>query len=126
MVYCTLNVHGHTVSVQLKKLVTAQNFVVHGTKIVPTLNTPVTIATKYKGMQLAGPRCQWCDFVVYTFKDITIDGSYFDEDFWMHALVKPEEFMYILCVAYVCSLCWPMGDIQDVSMKSNDQFIRGS
>ena len=47
--------------------------------------------------QLAVTGCQWCDFVVYTFKDITIERIYFDEDFWMDALVKLEEF-YTFCV----------------------------
>lgn len=47
--------------------------------------------------QLAITRRSWCDFVVYTTKDLHVERIYFDREFWSCAEVKLVDF-YISCV----------------------------
>ena len=47
--------------------------------------------------QLAATGRLWCDFVVYTTKDLSVERIFFDTDFWSSAEEKIVEF-YVSCV----------------------------
>lgn len=48
--------------------------------------------------QMALAHVSWCDFVIYTFKDHSVERIRFDEEFWdvMHTQLTQFYFKYIL------------------------------
>ena len=49
--------------------------------------------------QLAITGRQWCDFVIYTTKGISVDTIQFNEDFWKQKLLPSLERFYCNCIA---------------------------